>query len=296
MILPTSSDLLTEAICRQTHIRVRYVDTTDSARVLEQRHLCGPTAGLVLAETLAGTALLSADLSAPEETISLRLDVDGPVKGVLAEASADGSLRGYTQVKILNDFDEREEVESIEALGERGRAQIIRSLPGKLVSQASVESSPPCVADLLSQYFNLSLQTPTSLSVCAVSYDGYLGLARGVMAQCMPDGDWSRYQQIQRLFADGTMGENLEGAPSLCALADLFDLPELEVQVPRKLFFGCRCSAERAESTLSTLSLDDLLEMRSSDKPQQIYCHMCGEGYPVLLETLNRTIAARAAG
>ena len=295
MILPKSSDLLTEAVCRTSHIRLVFVDTTDSARTLEQRHLCGPTAGLVLAETLAGAALLTADLSEPEEAISLRMDVDGPIKGVLAEGSADGGLRGYTHVKILNEFDERDEVESVEALGTQGRAQIIRSAPGRVINQATVDTRPPSVADMLNQYFNLSLQTPTSVSVCAVSYDSYLGMARGVMAQCMPDGDWAAYQRIQRLFADGTIAENLEGAPGLSSLMDLFALPAPVIHEPRKLHFACRCSQARAEHILTSLSLPELQEMRSHNKPQQIFCHMCGEGYPIPIEALNRLIAAKAA-
>ena len=43
-------------------ISLTYVDVTEAAKKLEQKHLSGPTAGRFLAEALASVAVLSADL------------------------------------------------------------------------------------------------------------------------------------------------------------------------------------------------------------------------------------------
>ena len=130
MIMPKSSDLLQFGGSVRQGILWRHADVTDSARALAQAHLCGPTAALVLGEALAGVALLSHELTQPEEAIALHLRVKGPIRGVTVEATRDGALRGYPRIKILNDLDGNEEILSAPALGQSGEAQILRSVPG----------------------------------------------------------------------------------------------------------------------------------------------------------------------
>ncbi len=103
--MPKSSDLLQFGGSVRQGILWRHADVTDSARALAQAHLCGPTAALVLGEALAGVALLSHELTQPEEAIALHLRVKGPIRGVTVEATRDGALRGYPRIKILNDLD-----------------------------------------------------------------------------------------------------------------------------------------------------------------------------------------------
>lgn len=102
MIMSKTADSRVTAYSPSAKISLVFVEVTDSARELERSHLCGPTAGLIQAEALAAVALLGAELSQPEETVTLRMRVSGPVGGLLVEAGADGSLRGYTQVKVMN--------------------------------------------------------------------------------------------------------------------------------------------------------------------------------------------------
>jgi molecular chaperone Hsp33 len=94
MIMSKIADSLVTAFSPSAKINLVFVEVTDSARERERSHLCGPTAGLIQAEALAAVALLGADLSQPEETVTLSLRVSGPVGGLLVEAGAAGRLRG----------------------------------------------------------------------------------------------------------------------------------------------------------------------------------------------------------
>ena len=94
-----------QALDPATKLAVVLCDCTAAARDLARAHLSGPTASYYLAQALAGVALLGAETSQDEETVTLRLDCPGPLGGFLVEATAVGTLRGYTKQKILNDFD-----------------------------------------------------------------------------------------------------------------------------------------------------------------------------------------------
>jgi molecular chaperone Hsp33 len=281
MLMPRSSDLLSAGACTASGTRLLLADVTDTARALAGGHLCGPTAALVQAECLAGVALLSADLQEQEEAVILRLRVSGPVGGALVEATIDGCLRGYAQTKILNALDGRESIATAEALGESGEAGVVRSLPGRRVSQAAFEVRPASVAGAVQQYFECSLQRPAFVRILAMDYGGNVDLARGLLVERLPDGDRHAFARVRALFDEGAGFDALESAAGLDALAEELGLGPLRTDPPRPLRFGCRCSGPRAESTLRALTDAALDEMVRSGKPATIHCHMCGASYTV---------------
>ena len=118
-------DRLVKLASDTTNIRAVYVDTSDSARELSQRHLLGPSASFVLGEALTAVSLLSSDMSHEDECITLRLDVDGPIEGYLVEASTSGNLRGYSRIKVLNAYDVSPSTTGASVLGSHGHAQIV---------------------------------------------------------------------------------------------------------------------------------------------------------------------------
>lgn len=279
MIMPKSSDLLQTGGGARQGIRWCHADVTDSARALAQAHLCGPTAALVLGEALAGVALLSHELTLAEETIALHLRVRGPVQGVVAEAARDGALRGYTRVKILNDLDDREEVLSAPALGDAGEAQIMRSLPGRIVSRAGVDVAPPSVKAAVDRYLGHSLQRTAFAVILAIPYDDGVDLARAVLVECPPGGDRREFARLRGCAADGSLAEALEMADGARSFCEELGLPADSLGTPRPLRFACRCSAERAQAALAALQPDELRDMAAGGRPADIYCHMCGRHF-----------------
>jgi len=293
MILPRSSDLLTTGFLPGTNLRLAFVEATDSARALEQSHLSGPTAGMALAEALAGVALLGADLSAPDETVALRMQVSGPLRGLLAEAAADGSLRGYTNVKVMNDLDGRNELAVEEAFGDRADVQIVRAAPGRILGQAAFAVSPVSAGAAIEQYYAQSLQRPAIVQIATLEYGGAIDLARGVLIERMPDGDRGEFERLAGLVADDTFLEALETGGSPREWCETVGLAGMVLQPPRPLAFRCRCSLERVEAVVGALAADELAELARAGRAASVYCHMCGKGYEVpvaRIEALMRRI------
>lgn len=293
MIMSRISDSRMSAFSPAAKISVTYVEVTDSARELERSHLCGPTAGLIQAEALAGVALLGAELTQPEESVSLRMQVSGPIGGVLVEARADGALRGYTRVKVLNELDVCEELESSAALGEWAEVQIVRSVPGKIVSSAAMEVNPASVTQALEVYYRQSLQRQVRIQLSALAYGGFIDGARGLLIECLPDGRAEIFERVSRLADDGTILDCLEGSASLQTVCETLELADCVFQAPQPLRFACPCSPERVEGMLEAMPSDDLEAMILEDRPAQVFCHMCGKGYTVGTDRLKRILKAR---
>lgn len=293
MIMSKVADSLTTAFSPSAKIRLVFVEVTDSARELERSHLCGPTAGLIQAEALAGVALLGADLTQPDETVTLNMHVSGPVGGVLVEACADGSLRGYTRIKVMNELDACEELDLSAALGDRAEVQIIRSVPGKILASGTAEVTPASVVTTLEQYYRQSLQRHALVQISALAYGGFIDGARGMMIECLPDSDREMFERLSRLFEDGTILESLEASASPRTLCATLGLDDCEFQESKPLKFACRCSAERVDAMLEGMPPSELKDMIHEDEPARIFCHMCGKGYAVSVERLREILGGK---
>ena len=270
-----------QALDPATKIAVVLCDCTAAAGALARGHLSGPTASYYLAEALAGVALLGAETSQDEETVTFRLDCPGPLGGFLVEATAAGTLRGYTKQKILNDFDGLGAPKDAQVLGETGTFEIIRSIPGEILASGAVAVGKKVgVADGLDAFFAQSLQRRVRTAVAAAAGDdGVPVYARGALVECPPDGDAAAFAAVAEAFASGAVQKALASATvSARTLLKKLGLPHAEVRSTTPLSFACRCSAERAEAMLAAIPEAE----RAALPPQlDVTCHMCGRTWTV---------------
>lgn len=275
-------DELIEILDPATKIAVLCADCTTAAGQLARGHLSGPTASHYLAEALAGVALLGAETAQEAETVTFRLECPGPLEGFLVECTAAGTLRGYTKKKILNDFDGLGVPKDVQVLGGSGTFEIIRSIPGAILSSGTVATAwkKDAVAAGLDAYFDQSLQRRVYTAVAAsVGDDGVPLFARGLLAECPPDGDAAAFAQVAAVFASGAAARALaSGAAAPRTLLKKLGLPQAEIRRTRALAFACRCSAERAAAMVAAIPPDE----RAALPPTlDITCHMCGRTWTV---------------
>ena len=293
MIMSKTSDGRRCAFSPSQKLRVIQVEVTDSARELERSHLCGPTAGLIQAEALAGVALLGTDLTEPDETVTLGMRVTGPLVGLLVETCTEGGLRGYTQVKVMNDLDAAEELDTSAAMGDQAEVQVIRSTPGKILASASMDVTPASVSRSVEAYYKQSLQRQVLVQTSALAYGAFIDSARGLLVECMPDGDLATFRRIEELFTDGTILECLDAAASLETICSTLGLDDCTIEEVVPLRFACRCSVDRVQGMLSGLPTEDLQAVLEKAEPVQIFCHMCGKGFRVEPDFVRQVLEVR---
>lgn len=255
-----SSDCREEWYDEKSKTAITIVDVSGAAQRLADGHLCGPTSARFLAEGLAEVALIAGELERSEETVSLQMKCKGPLKGINVEISGDGKLRGYTEKKLLDEFDGMGRADARKVVGEK-QLQVTRSVPGKILSQA--------IATNINGYLNQSLQRNASIKVWAdAGDDGKVSGARGVMVEKLPDAEEKEIKWPVKL--------NLQAASRTILKALGYAHAELKRTTPLK--FGCRCSMERAKAMLGALSDE---ERKTLPGTVDVTCHMCGRTYMV---------------
>ena len=171
--------------------------------------------------------------------------------------------------------------------------QIIRSLPGKLLASAHLQVQPASILDALEQYWKMSFQRPAQVQLSTLAYGGFIDGSRGVLVDCLPDGDQRLFAGIRELFDDGTVLEALEASALPASLCGLLGLADCVFEKSKPLRFGCRCAPERVEAMLAAMPADDLRELLKAARPARIFCHMCGKGYEVGEDKLRLLLAGK---
>lgn len=279
-------DSLLTGVSQSKKISITYADVTQTAKTLERRHLCGPTASRILAELLAGIAVMSNNLSAEEEHISAQLLVDGPLGGALVDASISGELRGYTNIKVLNDLDGEEKPDLSKALGEKGTFSVVQATNKAVGFNGIIHIDPPTVRAAVARYFNESLQRPAAVEIFVEMKDNYIDRAVAIVAEKMPDATSEDFIPVLEKFDSQEMKKFIGGECDWEKLAKFLGFNDLVLGGVKEIKFGCTCSLEAIKEMLKTIDENELNDIINEGKGQEICCHFCGADYNVSHEEL----------
>ena len=247
---------------KDAKVAVTIVDVTGAAQELARGHLAGPTSTHFLAEALASVALLGAEMSEKDETVILQAKCSGPLGGYNVECTSEGTLRGYTEKKILDGFDGLGRPKDRMVLGDQ-QIQVTRSVPGRILSQG--------ISTSIDGYLAGSLQRKACIRTeVAVSDEVEILEARGVMVEDLPD----RKGDLFCCKADGLKSLAVASRNILGQLG----LEKAELRKTTPLKFACRCSSDRAAAMLAALSED---ERKSLPDTLDVTCHMCGKTFTI---------------
>lgn len=273
------SDRLIRGLLAEQSVRFVLCEASGLCSEGVQRHQADAISGWLLSEALTCAVLLSVNLKHTEK-ITLRWQYEGPVGQILADATEEGHVRGFTQrVTLLG------EVRTLrEAMGDEGRIAAITSLPTRVlhtgITSTVFQDVPRDMAHLLS----LSFQVETALAVGLIMPpDPPPGLrsAVGVLLQPMPGADLEAFEAMRQEVEAPAFRAWLEAAPR--NLEDVLGrLPGGDgaaVLAETTPAFACGCNRQKVESVLRLMGPDELHEMLVEQGRVEVHCHFCGEAY-----------------
>lgn len=282
------SDYLIRAIGGGGNIRALVGSTTELVNEARRRHDTWPTTTAALGRALTATALLSATLKDPDESITLRIAGDGPCGPITCDADEQGQVRGYVRNPHVDLPPKNGKLDVGGAVG-LGYLHVTRQLAVEGIYTGSAELVSGEIGDDLTHYFLKSEQTPSAVGIgVRVTPDGTVSAAGGFLVQLLPATSESDMEQLEinieslgavsKVIEEGMSPEEIVGT----LLAGI----DYKILDRRDLHFACRCSRERALDVLASLSPEDLNEMIYEDRGAEMNCHFCGETYRFTEEEL----------
>jgi molecular chaperone Hsp33 len=268
-------------------IRVLSAITTDITAEAIRRHQTAPTASAALGRVMTGTLLMAATLK-DFDRLSTRIECTGPIGGVIAEATKDGSVRGYVKnpdAELPPRGDGKFDVKGI--LGE-GMFYVIREsgFDIGLHIDPYVGSVPLVsgeIAEDFAYYLAKSEQIPSAvmLGVLLQNTEPYVRAAGGVFVQMMPGANEHLITMIEDTIANAphlTSVIDEDATPEDLARLALGEL-DFEVLEEKDVEFRCNCSLERARGLIGALGRTEVESMLADDKGAVMSCGFCSEVY-----------------
>ncbi len=263
-------------------VRGSVLHATKLVNEMRANHELGILETLVLGHAYIGALLISSSLKG-NDSIAIRIDCSGPVKGLDVEANSFGEVRGYlfqNPIPIARppeSFDMRPFIVD-------GRMTITRFLEkAKHPYSGQVKLAYGTIAKDLAYYYTVSEQLPSTFDLSVkFDRDGSVTGAGGLAVQALPgareedlirlEETISRLPSIGEAFTDGRATEGF-----LMAEFTSFQPHILE---QRRAAFMCHCNRRKFGGYLRQLPLEDLREIADEQEEQTVLtCTKCNTRY-----------------
>lgn len=285
------SDLVVRALAYHQSVRVYAVSTKDILNIIGDKMSYYPSALDAMGRILSMGAMMGAMLK-KEETVTIKVEGDGPIGKIIVDADAHGHMRGYASNPHCHFeyIDNRLNVK--QTIGSTGFISVIKDLKLKEPFIGSTPIINGEMAEDFAYYFNVSEQVPSAVGLGVLVDENSRALASGgFIIQLLPNTSEEVIENLEKkLTIIPSVSEMLSSGftpqdiiYNICEDVEILDTTPIE--------FQCGCSKERFARGILSLGKDEIEQMIEEDKTQETICHFCGEKYYFtkddLIELLN---------
>lgn len=268
------------------------LDSSDMVARLEQIHKTSAVVTAAEGRLLTAASMMGSQLKNRSDSVTLRLEGNGPAGHLIAVADGGANVKGYVQNPVVElPLNPKGKLDVSGAVGKEGFLYVIRDLGMKepYVGQVPLVSGE--VAEDITSYYAVSEQIPT---VCGlgvlVNPDLSVRAAGGFLVQLLPgatDEEIDRLEQninamkpVSQLIEEGLSPKDI----AFMALAGF----EPEVLDEYEVGYVCDCSRQRVERALISIGPKELLQMAEEEEKIEVGCQFCDKIYTFSSEELRR--------
>ncbi len=273
---------LVRMISNDGTLTVIAVDSTDIINRMEQIHMTSAVTSAALGRLLTAASMMGAVLKGKDNSVTLRLNGNGPAGSLIAVSDSEGNVRGYVANPVVEiPLNDKGKLDVAGAVGTDGTLTVMKDLGMKepYIGQIPIISGE--IAEDITSYFATSEQIP---SVCAlgvlVNPDLTIKAAGGFIIQLLPTALEDTIDQVEecikgipsvtQMLTDGMTPEDI------CrSVLKTFELEILDSSSPE---YKCNCSRERVTKALLTMGKEELIDM-ANDPFTEVDCHFCEKKY-----------------
>ncbi len=283
-------DRLIKGITEDGNFRISVVKTSDVVRTAREKHQLSLLSTVVLGRALTATMLLASELKG-EERIQMRLEGDGPLGLVIAEANSVGEIRGYVQNPAAQLDYSNEDTQLGDGLG-LGLLTLSKVLYNEAEPRTStIQLVKGDVTSDVAHYLAQSEQIPSALMLdVGINEQGTVTEAGGLMIQRLPDAPDGQIDMLQeRLTSFPPLHTLFQDDQYIDDIMHKVTSPIKVKELSRQpVDFFCRCTRKRFLNALSMLSYDDLKEMEG--ETQEIVCQYCNNKEEISKDEIEKLI------
>lgn len=264
-------------------LSVMAVDSTNIVSDMRRIHSTSKVCSAALGRLLTATSLMGSMLKGREDSLTVKINGNGPCETVLAVSDSCGNVRGYIgNAKVQLPLNEKGKLDVKGAVGTEGSLTVIKDLGLKepYVGQTRIVSGE--IAEDITSYYAVSEQIPTvcALGVLVDPDTENIICSGGFIIQLLPyaqeetiaklEKDLESVKPVTAMLFDGMNPEEICRAVLKSFKLEKLDDAEVE--------YRCTCSRERVAKALIATGKDGLSEM-AQDEVTEVVCNFCNKKY-----------------
>ncbi len=287
-------DYMVRATAADEQIRAFAATTRELVEQARVIHGTGPIATAALGRLMTAGLMMGSMMKGEDNLLTLKINGDGPMRGVLVTANANAQVKGYVyEPEVILPANALGKLDVGGAIG-KGTLSVIKDLGLKepYVGQTALVSGE--IAEDLTYYFAVSEQVPSSVALgVLMNRDNTVRRAGGFLLQLMPG---TKEEVIAALE------ERLSGIRSITAMLDTGMTPEeilfellgdmgLRCNGRQPVSYHCDCSRERVGRAILSIGRVELEKMLAEGEPIEVGCQFCGKKYRFALDEVEQMLA-----
>lgn len=276
------SDIIVRATAANAQIRAFAASTREMTETARQAHQTSPVATAALGRLLTAGAMMGVMSKGEKDLVTLQMNGDGPMKGLLVTADSHGRAKGYVkEPQVMLPPSKAGKLDVGGAIGQ-GSLQVIKDLGMKEPYSGQTQLQTGEIAEDLTYYFAVSEQVPSCVGLgVLMERNNTVAQAGGFIIQLMPFADEAVVAGLEENIKRITSVTDMlaAGNTPLQMLEQILAGFDIQVTDTVEPAFYCNCDKERVEKALLSVGKKELEEMIRDNQPIEVNCHFCNTSY-----------------
>ncbi|MFU8787089.1 MAG: Hsp33 family molecular chaperone HslO [Candidatus Izemoplasmataceae bacterium] len=273
------NDYLVKAYAFGGTVRIYSAQTKNLVSHAQKIHDLWPTSAAAFGRLLTASVIMGA-MYKDDQELTIRVECDGPIQGMLATTNTYGEVRGYVgNPHVFLQYDSGK-LNVGQAVG-NGFIHVTKDVKVRDTFTSTSEIRTGEIAEDFAYYFTASEQIPSAVSLgVKVNEDNSILSAGGFILQIMPGCKEETLQLIE---------DKIANLPSIsCLLEENFTPEDIikaitegdhEILQEMPLSYACNCNKEKFERGIISIGEEELKSLIEQDGKIETYCHFCTTTY-----------------
>lgn len=282
-------DYMIRATAAEGQIRAFAVTSKELVEEARKRHNTSPIVTAALGRLMSGAVMMGSMMKGEKDLLTIRVNGDGPMRGMTVTADAAGNVKGYPFVPdVVLPANALGKLDVAGAIG-AGNMSVIKDMGLKepYIGQTALQTGE--IAEDLTYYFAVSEQVPSAVGLgVLMNKENTVEQAGGFIIQLMPFAEEEVIEKLEKKVAEVTSVTSLlaQGYNPEMILQKLLGDLGLEITENMPVRFYCGCSKERVTKALASISRAELDEIIKDGKPIEVNCDFCNTHYTFDIDEL----------
>ena len=272
-------DYLVKAYAFNGTVRIYAANTKNLSEKARQIHDLWPTSAAAMGRLLTASVIMGA-MYKDDQEITIRVESDGPLEGMVTTANAHGQVRGYVGNPHVFLQYNTGKLNVGSAVG-NGFIHVTKDVKVRDIFTSTAKIQTGEIGEDFAYYFTASEQIPSAVGLgVKIDENNAVLHAGGFILQRMPGCSEETIKTIEtrlnKLPSISTLLENNTTPEEIIALIAKDDHKILHTL---DLTFYCPCNKEKFERGLISLGKKELTTLLEEDKQINTVCHFCKTEY-----------------